>query len=418
MLRTECQYVYKSDPIFDRLDELCFLSKNLYNHTNYLIRQEFINSSKLKELNKLPNANWLRANYLDKILNSHSDYLALPNNSSQKVIQQLDLVWKSFFNSIKQYSKNKSSFTGKPSLPKYKHKTNGRNIVIFTSNQFRIKDNLIRFPKKADLNPIKSGLDLSNTKINQIRIVPLNNNSYKIEIVYDNLKEITKIESNNYLGIDLGINNLMSLTSNKAGFQPLLINGRQLKSINQYYNKEKARLQSLLKDNTYTSNRINKLTIKRNNKIHYLLHKSSKYVKDICISNNISKVVIGLNKLWKTEVNIGTKNNQNFVNIPHSKLINILKYKLEESGIELIVREESYTSKCSFLDGETIGKSDNYAGNRIKRGLFRSSEGILINSDINGSFNILRKEFTDVIYENIVPSDRGLILNPLSIDIK
>ena len=273
MLRTECQYVYKSDPIFDRLDELCFLSKNLYNHTNYLIRQEFINSSKLKELNKLPNANWLRANYLDKILNSHSDYLALPNNSSQKVIQQLDLVWKSFFNSIKQYSKNKSSFTGKPSLPKYKHKTNGRNIVIFTSNQFRIKDNLIRFPKKADLNHIKSGLDLSNTKINQIRIVPLNNNSYKIEIVYDNLKEITKIESNNYLGIDLGINNLMSLTSNKAGFQPLLINGRQLKSINQYYNKEKARLQSLLKDNTYTSNRINKLTIKRNNKIHYLLHK-------------------------------------------------------------------------------------------------------------------------------------------------
>lgn len=417
--RVESQIICKEHELFEQIDLLCFYSKNVYNYSNYLIRQEFIKTSKEKEQGLIENAVWLHCNDLDKILakSQQVDYIALPNNSSQKVLQQLETAWKSFFQANKAYNKNPSKFTGRPKLPKYKDKTKGRNLLIFTANQFKVKNNEIHFPKKTNLPSIKSGLDLKSLKLNQIRFVPCTNHTYKIEIVYEKPESKIKIEPNsNIIGIDLGITNLLTLTSNVDGFKPILIKGGKLKSINQYYNKEKARLQSNLQlqyKDRFTSNRIDKLTKTRNNRIEDSLHKISKYIKDLCLEHNVSKVVIGLNKDWKQEINIGSVNNQNFVNIPHSKLINLIRYKLEEIGVILIVREESYTSKCSSFDLEEIKKHETYKGKRTKRGLFKTSKGLYLNADVNGSLNIIRKEFGDAA----MPADRGLILNPVSVRI-
>lgn len=183
----------------------------------------------------------------------------------------------------------------------------------------------------------------------------------------------------------------MTLTSNKRGLKSLIVNGRPLKSINQFYNKQKASMQSELPDKLYTSKRINKLTLKRELKINDYLHKASNFLINWCLENELNTVILGYNEFWKTEINIGKRNNQNFVNIPFEKLAWMIEYKSRKVGITLKKHEESYTSKCSFLDLEVIKKHENYLGKRIKRGLFMSGGSLLINSDVNGSLNILRK---------------------------
>ena len=173
--------------------------------------------------------------------------------------------------------------------------------------------------------------------------------------------------------------------------KPFSINGKPLKSINQYYDKEKARLQAHLKCNKKTSKRINSITNIRNNKVKDYLHKSSREIVNFLVSNNISTLIIGYNEEWKQNINLGRTNNQSFVNIPFYTFINQLDYKCKLEGINVILTEESYTSKCSFLDNESIEKHESYLGKRIKRGLFKSAEGKLINADLNGSLNILKK---------------------------
>lgn len=218
--------------------------------------------------------------------------------------------------------------------------------------------------------------------------------------VINAIKFLYDLNKNNYLGIDLGLNNLCTLTSNKIGFNPIIINGRPIKSINQYYNKTKSKLQSKLPLNVYTSNRIERLTIKRNNKIKDYIHNQTKKIVNICILNDIGTIVIGYNKGWKDEINLGTITNQKFVNIPFLMIVNQLKYKAKLAGIDVIIQEESYTSKSSFLDNDTIPiyniKIKNeiiFSGKRICRGMYKSKNGILINSDVNGSYNIIKKAF-------------------------
>jgi putative transposase len=184
------------------------------------------------------------------------------------------------------------------------------------------------------------------------------------------------------------------------GQNPIIINGKPLKSINQFYNKRKAQFQSKLKNNK-TSKKINKLSNKRNNKINDYLHKSSRFLVNQLVSKNISKLIIGYNKQWKQDINIGKRNNQNFVNIPFYKFIFMLKYKCELEGVEVILNEESYTSKCSFLDLEDVRKHEKYKGRRTKRGLFISSKNKLINADLNGSYNIMRKVVPNVFTNGI-----------------
>ena len=218
--------------------------------------------------------------------------------------------------------------------------------------------------------------------------------------------EHPKLKKDNarYFSIDLGLNNIVSIYNN-IGIRPLLYNGRPIKSINQYYNKTNARLHSELPANLRSSKRLRQLSFKRNNKIDYEMHKISSHIINEAVKNNISKIFIGKNVGWKTEINIGRRNTQNFVNIPHTKLISQLLYKGLLNGIKVIVTEESYTSKTSFFDKDQLpiyGESENhkFSGKRIKRGLYRDSKGNLWNADLNGAGNIMRK-CSDKAYKNI-----------------
>lgn len=198
--------------------------------------------------------------------------------------------------------------------------------------------------------------------------------------------------------------------------QPFIINGRPLKHINQFYNKKLAERKSILdtRNKKKTSKKVQSLTFKRNQRIDDYLHKSSRYLINQLVSNHIHTLIIGKNKEWKQEINIGKKNNQNFVQVPHARFIEMLQYKAELKGIRVILQEESYTSKCSFLDNEAIGKHDIYAGKRIKRGLFQASDGTTINADINGALNILRNAVPNVKFTN---GKRGVQYAPIFIDV-
>lgn len=381
------------------LDSLCFKSKNLYNYVNYLIRQEYINNKKY--LNEYKVTTMLAKE-------KQVDYCALPAQTSQQIVKVLFKNWKGFYRAVKDYNKNPKKYLGRPKIPGYKDKVNGRNVVIFTSYQARLKKGNIVFPKMTTLPSIK-------TKVNnvcQVRIVPKSNH-FVIEVVYE--KEVNKVKGlkkNKYVSVDLGINNFATLVTNDG--KSVLVNGRIIKSINQYYNKERARLQQFVGDRG-TSKRIEKLTFKRNNKVDDYIHKASRFIVDYCAKNKIGNIVIGQNKEWKQNVDIGKNNNQKFVSIPHSKFVQMVQYKAEEVGISVTLQEESYTSKCDALAKEEVGKHDTYLGKRVKRGVFHSSTGKYINADVNGALNILRKVIGDRFVSHLV-SNRGLADNPVRIN--
>jgi putative transposase len=368
------------------LDILTFNCKNLYNKANYIIRQEFISNGK-----------YIQKFDMFSLCKDLDEYKILPTRVARTVLRTLDANWKSFFSCIKKWKSNKELFKGKPNLPKYLPK-NGKFTAIFI-------DSAILKPNKEckiGLSGLKTRLNVkTKNKIIEIQVIPLQNKTYKINVIYDYKEEKLKEDNKQYCSIDLGINNLMTVTSNKRDINPIVVNGRPLKGINQYYNKKKAELQSKLPEKTYKSNKINKLTEKRNRKINDYLHKSSKFVIDFCLKYQLNTIIIGYNEFWKQEINIGKKNNQNFVSIPFHKLVNMIKYKAEKFGINVITNEESYTSKCSFLDKEEIRKHEEYKGRRIKRGLFKTSSGRIINSDVNGSYNILVKVVPNAFVDGI-----------------
>lgn len=358
------------------LDLLTLKCKKLYNRANYLIRQEFIANKKYLSLYDM---------CFD--MKSDSNFIEIGNaRIARGVLRILDANWKSFFATIKDWKSNKSKYKCRPNIPGYLDK-GGKFNAIFTDGAFRIKNS------KLKLSTLDIEIDFQNKdkKIIEVNIKPLPSGKYQINIAYDHKEEKLKPNNNLYCSIDLGLNNLMTLTSNKHGLKPLLVNGRPLKSINQFYNKKLAKYKSELPKGIYNSKRINKLTEKRNNKINDYLHKSSKFLIDWCLKNNLNTIVIGYNEFWKCEINIGKRNNQNFVQIPFQKLVWFNQYKSRKNGINVKLNDESYTSKCSFLDIEEIHKHKNYLGLRAKRGLFISSIGRKINSDVNGSLNILRK---------------------------
>ncbi len=232
--------------------------------------------------------------------------------------------------------------------------------------------------------------------IHQIRIVP-RHGFYVVEVVYEQDLKWTAVNPTYYAGIDIGMDNLAALTSNQPGFVPVVVNGRPVKSVNQFYNKKKAELQSKL-GRTGTTKRMKRLTNKRNRRIDHYMHTTSRWIVDDLVAHGIGTLVIGKNDGWKQEANMGKRTNQNFVSFPHARFIAMLSYKAELAGITVIITEESYTSKASFLDRDEMPVYDNkltakptFSGQRIKRGLYRSADGTLINADCNGSGNIIRK---------------------------
>lgn len=372
------------------LDRLCFLSKNLYNYANYMIRQEFTKSGKL-----------LSEYGLTALLakEKQMDYTSLPAKTSQQVVALLFKNWKSFF----KLCKCKDKLNGKPKPPKYKHKTKGRNIVVFTYQQCKLKDGYIHFPKKVNIQPLRTKV----TNLRQVRIIP-QCSCHIIEVVYEKESiETTGLEPNSYLSIDLGLNNLAT-SYDSLCHKSFIINGRILKSINQYFNKRKTKLMSFI-GGKGTSRRIGKLTLKRNCKVNDYMHKTSRFIVNYCIDNHIDTIVIGNNKDWKQQINMGKRNNQNFVSIPFEKLISQIQYKSEEVGIKVVITEESYTSKIDHYAGEEMCRHETYLGKRIQRGLFRSSTGKILNADLNGAIGILRKVVGESISQVV---NRGGVETP------
>ena len=366
----------------EQLSKLCHLAKNLYNLGNWYVRQDFFNFE-----------NVLSYYDLDFILKYKKAYRNLPSQTSQQILKLLNRNWKSYFKGLKEYRQDFKKFKKKPKIPRYKKK-NGELIVIFTNQQCKIKDGCLYFPKRVNLEPIRTRI---KEKLKEVRIIPLGG-CYKIEIVYEKEKKDLGLNKENILSIDLGLNNLITAVNNN-GRNPFIIKGGIVKSINQYYNKQLAYFKRIenKKGNLQDTKRIQKLHLKRNNKINTIFHRISKNVIEYCIQNNIGTIVIGYNNGWKQKINIGKKNNQNFVQIPLLKLVKQIEYKAQLKGISVLTIDEAYTSKCSFLDKESIEKHETYVGKRIKRGLFRTSNGTIINADVNAGYNIMKKAFPNSV---------------------
>ena len=407
--RIEKHIINSNNEFYSLLDNFCFKSKNLYNHANYIVRQEFCNTNK-----------WIRYSELDTILKNDSeypDYRNMPTaQSSQQILRLIDKNWTSFFKSIKDWSKNKDKYSGRPKLPKYKNK-NGRNILILTNQNIKLKGEVIYFPKTfKDFSLKPQCINKEDfCSIQQVRFIP-RNNYIEVEIVY-NIKTKDMIPDNGrYMSIDIGLDNLTAIANN-YGQRPFLINGKGLKSINQYYNKIISHYRSIAKQLNkleYTK-RMERLTNKRNFKVEDIIHKSSRYIVNKAIKDGVSVIVIGYNKNWKQHSKMSRKVNQQFVQIPFNTLLQQIQYKANDVGIKVILIEESYTSGTSFLNNELPVKEFYDKKRRIKRGLFKSNNGKLINSDINASYQIMKKEFPNAFQQGY--GIEGLVLSPFKVNI-
>ena len=405
--RVEKHIIKNTNKYYDLLMDFCFKSKNLYNHGLYVLRQAFISNHKV-----------ISYYDLDPILRDdleYPDYRAMPTaQSAQQTLRKLCANFKSFLACIKDYKQNPNKYTGKPKLPKYKAK-DGKYELILTNQEARLQKDVIVFPK------VFQGLTIKPLCINkkdfhsfqQVRIIP-NYNHLVLEVVYKITISDNTIESDNYLGIDLGVNNLLTITNN-FNKQPVILNGKGLKSINQYYNKLNSHYQEISKrmNNKYSTKRLQKIVNKRNNKVLDFMHKASRYLIDYAVKNNVSKIIIGYNKGWKQNIELGKKTNQKFVQISYLLLINLITYKAKQIGIEVIQHEESYTSGTSVLDNELPTKEYYNISRRKYRGLFISNRNTAINSDVNASYQIIKKVFPEVFAKGI----EDLMLNPIKVNL-
>lgn len=361
---------------------MCFNSKNLYNYANYMIRQEYIENERFipyKEMNR--------------DLKTHQQYKDCMSQPANCTLRLLDKTWKSFFRGLEEYNKNPNKFLGRPQLPKYLKK-NGRFPWMIPNNScYYNKEKGELCFRIRKLHSVKWKCRCLGRLI-QVRFIP-RGCVYVMEIVYeievpDNDGIIERV-----IGIDLGINNLVT-ASNNIGKEPFIINGKGLKSINQFYNKRKSHIQSELnvRHNKKWSKELDVITQKRFNRVKNYMHNTSRYVVDWCVKNKIDTVIIGHNNKWKQKTKMSKTNNQKFLYIPYDMLIKQIRYKCEDAGINFIETEESYTSGTSFLDNELPIKENYNKKRRVKRGLFKSDKN-LINSDVNGSLQIIKKVFPD-----------------------
>ena len=378
----------------------------------------------LRQYEVKTNVRWLNYNTLDFVfkLSNDVDYYALPSHANQHIMKQYFSDLKGYFESLKRYKANPSGFTGMPRIPGYK-KSGGMTTAYLSNIVCKIKDSkYLMFPKtKERLNFGKYGLDGT---LKEVRIKPVHNmfvidvvleRQFEDEIVAPKDKEhdaallkqfaeMTKLESR-AIAIDPGLDNLATVTNN-FGADNFIISGKQIKSINQMYNKAKAECQShtMLHNYQKYTTHMHKLDKNRNNRIKDLIHKASYKIVKFAKENNVKYVIMGHNDRQKDSINIGKSNNQNFVMIPHMMLINQLRYKLYREGIEFVLVEESYTSKASFENMDkipTFGKDDkdvSFTGTRLKRGLYKSQgSNCCVNADLNGAANIMRKAFPNVL---------------------
>ena len=390
MQLVEQHCIDRHDPRYAVIDEAAFKSKNLYNAALYEIRQSFIHQGV-----------YLPYEEMDKRMQSNEAYRALPSKVSQQVLLLLHKNWIAFFEALEAYQKDPSMFTGRPRLPKYKHKTEGRNLLIYTLQALQggqSKQGIQGIIKPSRLPII---IKTQQHAINQVRIVP-RHGYYVVEVIYSKKPVQAPVDPSFCAAIDLGVTNLAAITANRAGFIPRLVNGRTLKAINQWYNKRMKELTLCLPktDRERVTKQMERITTHRNRQVNHYLHAAGKTIIDFLVKQGVGTIIVGKNPLWKQDVNMGRRNNQNFVQIPHARFIDMLTYKAELVGIQVELQEESYTSKASFLDLDPIPTYQyddeteyTFSGKRIGRRnrLYRAKDGWIICADVNGSYNILRK---------------------------
>jgi putative transposase len=404
MQRVERHVIKRADPRFKTIDAASFASKNLYNAANYVVRQSFIHEGV-----------YLNYHEMHRRMKDHEAYQALPAKVAQWVLRLLDKNWQSFLEALSAWQADPTKFLGHPKLPGYKDKRQGRNLLVYTTQALSVpalRQGVV-VPSMLGIT-VQSKQQSSQQNVQQVRIVP-RTEFYVVEVIHEHAPVQAAVDPALHVGCDIGINNLATLASDKPGFIPRIVNGRPVKSINQFYNKRRAELQSQL-GAMGTSHRMERLATQRTRRIDHELHRASRRIIDLLVSEGIGTLVIGKNPLWKQQVNLGRRTNQQFVAIPHARFIAMLTYKAELVGIWVIVTEESYTSKASFLDGDALPVYDaarpdqpRFSGRRVKRGLYRAADGTPINADVNGAYNILRK----VAPEAFARGSRGCVVHPV-----
>lgn len=375
MLKVERHLVKKTDSRWETIDNLCFLSKNLYNASLFDRRQHFFATGKSKTYSTQA-----------KEFKNNPDYCALPRKVSQQIMRKVEHNFSSFYSLLRK--KRNKEYDAQVRLPKYLPK-NDRNIVIFPV------DTISKKGKDGEIVVCPTSVNLIfKTKVQdprEVRIIHRGGHAV-VEITYHVEDVEPRKDNKRYASLDFNIDNI-ALYSNTS--EPVLFNLKPLKSINQFYNKRRARISAGLPKGVKWSNRLQKLTDKRNRRMEWETHNVSRQIMNYIVSGNINTLIIGQNKKWKQGINLGKRNNQSFVSMPFYKIIQQLQYKCRELGINVIMTEESYTSKCSFLDREPVKKHDTYLGKRTKRRVFRASDGRIIHADINAAGNIMRKVVSD-----------------------
>ena len=393
------RHVIKPNHRFYReADRLSWLCKNLYNSANYIYRQNFFATQQTNAL----------AVY--HALKTSPDYKALPAKVAQSTLGLVLKAWTSYYLVVRNYQEDPTKFKAAPKIPHYKgsrdrKREDGRYVVVFNCQAVSK-----RALKKGYARPSGTNIWLPSkvTSIREIRIVP-KVGCYVVEVLYEKLEQPLQVNQR-VAAIDLGLNNLATLTYNVPGLVPTIFDKRAVKSTNQYCNQVSSVLKSLLPAAQKTSKKLAKLWHKRNCKVDYYLHRTSYAIIKELVNHQIGLLAIGWNQDFKDGIKTAKVNNQNFACIPHRRFVQMLHYKGQIAGIKVVLVEESYTSKCSALDWEPIQQHSDYIGSRVKRGLFRIKTGRFINADVNGSLNIGRKAVGDGFIPNSI---EGFVVNPV-----
>ena len=408
------QVKHLSKQEYNSIKELCHIAKNLANQAIYNVRQYYFTEGEYLNYEK---------NY--SLLKTSDNYKILNANMAQQILKEVDGSFKSFFGLLKLAKRGKYAFKD-CKLPHYLPKNGYATLVI---GLIRLRGNKLTLPFSNTYKKTHKAIEITippvllDKKVKEIRIIPKSNaRFFEIQYIYEAECKQRNLNKNNVLALDLGVNNLVTAVSSKG--KSFIVDGRKLKSINQWYNKENARLQSI-KDKQHLgkvqTNRQNTITRNRNNKVNDYMSKTARKIINYCILNDIGTLVVGYNETFQRNSNIGKANNQNFVNIPYGKLREKLEYLCELNGITYVKQEESYTSKASFWDKDEIPVYNNdnprtytFSGKRIYRGMYQCANGKRINADVNGALNILRKSS---VVDLTVLYSRGEVDTPVRIRV-
>ena len=411
-VKQQVKHLSKED--YKTIKELCHIAKNLANEAIYNVRQYYFSEGEFLKYEK---------NYT--LLKNSPNYKALNSNMAQQILKEVDGSFKSFFGLLKLAKQGKYAFKD-CRLPHYLPKDGYTTLVI---GFVRLKGNKLMLPFSNGFKKTHKAVEITippillDKKVKEIRIIPkAKARFFEIQYIYEAECVQRNLNTDNALALDLGINNLVTTVSSNG--RSFIIDGRKLKSINQWFNKENARLQSIKDKQHYgkkSTNRQKAIARARNNKVNDYMNKAARKVIDYCIANDIGALVVGYNETFQQSSHIGKRNNQNFVNIPYGQLCSKLEYLCRLNGIIFVKQEESYTSKSSFWDRDDIPvyNADNpreyqFSGKRVHRGQYKTASGKTINADVNGALNIMRK--SSVVDVNILYG-RGEVDTPVRIRI-